>query len=32
MKRHLPDDGRNIDPSLGILAGEGAHQEVGERS
>jgi hypothetical protein len=32
MKRHLSDDGRNIDPSLGILAGEGAHQEVSERS
>src|SRR3954470_21432518 len=32
MKRHLLDDGRNIDPSLGILAGEGAHQEVRERS
>ncbi|HZX66319.1 MAG TPA: NrfD/PsrC family molybdoenzyme membrane anchor subunit [Myxococcales bacterium] len=32
MKRHLLDDGRNIDRSLGILAGEGAHQEVRERS
>src|SRR5256885_2779144 len=35
MKRHLSRgggdaDGRNIDPSLGILAGEGAHQEVRE--
>src|SRR3954469_3578006 len=32
MKRHVLDDGRNIDPSLGILAGEGAHQEVHERA
>ncbi|MFL5290595.1 MAG: NrfD/PsrC family molybdoenzyme membrane anchor subunit, partial [Myxococcales bacterium] len=32
MKRQVLDDGRNIDPSLGILAGEGAHQEVRERS
>src|SRR2546423_8835329 len=35
MKRHFSRgggdaDGRNIDPSLGILAGEGAHQEVRE--
>src|SRR5207248_2350105 len=33
MKRHLSrgggsGDGRNIDQSLGVLAGEGAHQEV----
>jgi formate-dependent nitrite reductase membrane component NrfD len=35
MKRQIlnrvVDDGRNIDQSLGILAGEGAHQDVHER-
>jgi formate-dependent nitrite reductase membrane component NrfD len=28
MKRRVSEDGRNIDESLGILAGEGAQQEV----
>src|SRR3954469_7053163 len=31
MKRHVFSDGRNIDESVGILAGEGAQQEVKER-
>ena len=30
MKRRLSRDGRNIDESLGVLAGEGAHQEIRE--
>src|SRR5438270_5418458 len=31
MQRRLSSDGRNIDESLGILAGEGAQQEVKDR-
>jgi len=31
LSRRADFDGRNIDESLGILAGEGAHQEIRER-